>query len=113
VLKSVVEWQKHVSKSVVKWQNHVLKSVVKWQKHVSKSVVKCQNHVSKSVVKWQKHVSKSVVKGSLSHPSIVFTPLSLPPFPGDRNPSREGLTNLLELLAAKSLVIKKIMCRKV
>ena len=39
--------------------------------------------------------------------SIVFTPPSIPPFPGDRNPKREGLTNLLELLAAKFNDLKK------
>ena len=30
--------------------------------------------------------------------SIVFTPSSVPPFPGDRNPKREGLTNWRFLL---------------
>ena len=31
-------------------------------------------------------------------PSMVFTPPSVPPFPGDRNPSGEGSTNCLRFL---------------
>ena len=31
-------------------------------------------------------------------PSMVFTPPSVPPFPGDRNPSGEGSTNSLSSL---------------
>ena len=34
-------------------------------------------------------------KGSLSHPSIIFTPLRFPRSRGQKDPKREGLTNLL------------------
>ena len=43
-------------------------------------------------------------------PSMVFTPPSIPPFPGDRNPSGEGSTNcfrfLLNLMNVQSSNIK-------
>ena len=35
-------------------------------------------------------------------------PLSIPPFPGDRNPKREGLTNLLGGLAAMFKIVRLI-----
>jgi len=44
---------------------------------------------------WCDKLHVECARKSLSHPSMVFTPLSIPPFPGDRNPKREGLTNLL------------------
>ena len=36
-------------------------------------------------------------------PSMVFTPPSVPPFPGDRNPSGEGSTNSLSSLLKKQI----------
>ena len=92
-----------IIESCVEKCSGMVKTCVEKCSEMPKSCVEKCSGMAKPCVEKCSEVAKSCVeKCSEVKPlpsSIVFTPPSLPPFPGDRNPSREGLTNLIELLA--------------